>query len=150
MTRREITGSQVLAYGALEAGIRFVTGYPGSPATGVVEALLRLASDQVRIEWATNEKSAFDAAFGVSLAGVRSLLCLKSVGLNVALDSLMVSNLASGDGGFVILVGDDPGGWGSQNEEDSRLLVAAAEVPLLEPTSLDHAGSVMRCAFSLS
>lgn len=150
MTGREMTGSQALAYGALEAGIRFVTGYPGSPATSVVDALVQLASDQVRIEWATNEKSAFDAAFGASLAGVRSLLCLKSVGLNVALDSLMVSNLAAGDGGFVILVGDDPGGWGSQNEEDSRLLAAAAEVPLLEPTSLAHARSVMRHAFSLS
>jgi indolepyruvate ferredoxin oxidoreductase alpha subunit len=116
----------------------------------VVDALLHLAGDQVRIEWAINEKSAFDAAFGASLAGFRALLCLKSVGLNVALDSLMVSNLAAGDGGFVILVGDDPGGWGSQNEEDSRLLVAAAEVPLLEPTSIEDTRPVMQQAFDLS
>jgi len=150
MNPTEITGSQVLAYGALEAAVDYVTGYPGSPATGVVDALLHLAGDQVRIEWAINEKSAFDTAFGASLAGFRALLCLKSVGLNVALDSLMVSNLAAGDGGFVILVGDDPGGWGSQNEEDSRLLVAAAEVPLLEPTSLKDAQPVMKHAFDLS
>lgn len=150
MNQTEITGSQALAYGALEAGVDYVTGYPGSPATGVVDALLHLAGDQVRIEWAINEKSAFDAAFGASLAGFRALLCLKSVGLNVALDSLMVSNLAAGDGGFVILVGDDPGGWGSQNEEDSRPLVAAAEVPLLEPTSLEDALPVMQHAFDLS
>ncbi len=147
---QEMTGSQILALGAIEAGVHFVTGYPGSPSTSVVDALLDLAGDQVRIEWAINEKSAFDAAFGVSLTGVRSLLCLKSVGLNVALDSLMVSNLAAGDGGFVILVGDDPGGWGSQNEEDSRPLVAAAEVPLLEPTSVASAQPVMRHAFDLS
>jgi indolepyruvate ferredoxin oxidoreductase alpha subunit len=149
-TIQDITGSEALAYGALEAGVEFVTGYPGSPSTAVVEALLRLAGDQVRIEWAVNEKSAFDTAFGASLARVRSLLCLKSVGLNVALDSLMVSNLAGGDGSFVILVGDDPGGWGSQNEEDSRLLGAAAEVPLLEPTSAAEARPVMHQAFDLS
>jgi indolepyruvate ferredoxin oxidoreductase alpha subunit len=150
MTSIEITGSQALAYGALEAGVDYVTGYPGSPATGVVDALLELADDQVRVEWAVNEKSAFDAAFGASIAGFRTLLCLKSVGLNVALDSLMVSSLAPGPGGFIILVGDDPGGWGSQNEEDARPLVAAAEVPLLEPTSPEDAQAAMREAFHLS
>ena len=150
MNATELTGSQILARGALEAAVDYVTGYPGSPATGVVDALLEMAGGGVRVEWAVNEKSAFDAAFGASLAGQRALLCLKSVGLNVALDSLMVSNLAAGDGGFVILVGDDPGGWGSQNEEDSRPLVAAAEVPLLEPTSLEDARGVMVEAFRLS
>ena len=150
MMNKEITGSQALAYGAIEAGVDYVTGYPGSPATGVVDAMLELADDHVRVEWAVNEKSAFDSAFGASLAGFRALLCLKSVGLNVALDSLMVSNLAPGPGGFVILVGDDPGGWGSQNEEDARPLVAAAEIPLLEPTSPKDAQAVMREAFGLS
>ena len=147
---KEVSGNQLLAHGAMEAGVQFVTGYPGSPSTSVVDALKELAGDQLDIEWAINEKSAFYTAFGASLAGMRALLCLKSVGLNVALDSLMVSNLAAGDGGFVILVGDDPGGWGSQNEEDSRLLVAAAEIPLFEPSSLTEAGSLMRYAFDLS
>ncbi len=148
--QEELTGSQALAYGALGAAVDYVTGYPGSPATGVVDALLELAGEDVRIEWGTNEKAAFDAAFGASLAGFRSLLCLKSVGLNVALDSLMVSNLAGGNGGFVILVGDDPGGWGSQNEEDSRPLVAAAEVPLLEPACVQDGQQVVQHAFRLS
>jgi len=150
MAEQEMSGSEALAHGALQAGVQFVTGYPGSPATATVDALLRLAPDAVQIEWAINEKSAFDTAFGASLAGVRALVCIKSVGLNVALDSLMVSNLAPGDGGFVLLVGDDPGGWGSQNEEDSRPLAAAAEAPLLEPTRLIEAGLVMQHAFALS
>ncbi len=150
MTNQAITGSEALAYGALEAGVQFATGYPGSPSTATMDALLRLGAQQARVEWAINEKSAFDAAFGASLAGVPSLICLKSVGLNVALDSLMVSNLAGSNGGLVLLVGDDPGGWGSQNEEDSRPLVAAAEVPLLEPTSPAEARNVMVEAFDLS
>ena len=74
MNPTELTGSQLLARGALEAGVDYVTGYPGSPATSVVDALLDLAGDGVRIEWAVNEKSAFDAAFGASLAGLRALL----------------------------------------------------------------------------
>jgi indolepyruvate ferredoxin oxidoreductase alpha subunit len=134
----------------MAAGVRYVTGYPGSPSTATVEALTRLADPTARIEWAINEKSAFDSAFGASLAGARTLLCLKSVGLNVALDSLMVGNLAGGAGGFVILAGDDPGGWGSQNEQDSRLLAAAAEVPLLEPTSAAEASGIMPRAYDLS
>lgn len=150
MTPQKISGSQLLALGAMEAGVQFVTGYPGSPSTAVVEALLTLAGERIGIEWAINEKSAFDAAFGASLAGIRTLVCLKSVGLNVALDSLMVSNLAGGDGGFVLLVGDDPGGWGSQNEQDSRPLAAAAEVPLLEPTCPGDVKPVMLQAFELS
>ncbi len=151
---RELNGNEALAYGALQAGVRFVSGYPGSPVTATVEALLRLrgaaGSDGPRVEWAINEKSALDAALGTSLAGVRALVCLKSVGLNVALDSLMVANLAAGDGGLVILAGDDPGGWGSQNEQDSRLLAAAAEVPLLEPTTVADAGPAMVYAFDLA
>jgi indolepyruvate ferredoxin oxidoreductase, alpha subunit len=151
----QINGSQALAWGAVQAGVTLVTGYPGSPSTEVVEALVALqgqglCGDALQIEWASNEKSAFDAALGLSLAGRRSLVCLKNVGLNVALDSLMVANLAGGPGGLVVLVGDDPGGWGSQNEEDSRPLVAAAEVPLLEPVAIEELEPAMGHAFLLS
>ena len=74
MKTTELTGSQILAHGALEAAVDYVTGYPGSPATGVVDALLDMAGGGVRVEWAVNEKSAFDAAFGASQAGQRALL----------------------------------------------------------------------------
>ncbi len=148
-------GSQALAWGALDAGVSLVTGYPGSPSTAVVEALVDLqrqglAGEALQIDWASNEKSAFDTALGVSLAGRRALVCLKNVGLNVALDSLMVANLAGGPGGLVVLVGDDPGGWGSQNEEDSRPLAAAAEVPLLEPVCVEDLRPAMGYAFALA
>jgi indolepyruvate ferredoxin oxidoreductase, alpha subunit len=150
MSPRTIQGSEALALGALDAGVQFVTGYPGSPSTETFEALLHAAGDLLDVEWATNEKSALDAALAASLAGLRALVCLKSVGLNVALDSLMVANLAPGDGGLVLLTGDDPGGWGSQNEQDSRPLVAAAEIPLLEPTSAAQGREIMAYAFRLS
>ncbi len=146
-----VSGIYALAHGAIQAGVSLVTGYPGAPATGIVNAILRLTSpDEVQVEWTSNEKVAIEMAFGASVAGTRSLLCVKSVGLNIALDPLMAFNLSGCNAGLVLLVGDDPGGWGSQNEQDSRQLALAAEVPLLEPTSVSDAQAAMRQAFQLS
>ena len=146
-----VSGAYALAHGAIEAGVSLVTGYPGSPVTAVVNAVLQLTSpDEVQVEWTSNEKVAIEMAFGASLGGTRSLLCVKSVGLNIALDPLMTFNLSGCNAGFVILVGDDPGSWGSQNEQDSRALGLAAELPMLEPTSVSDAQGAMRQAFQLS
>jgi len=128
-----------------------VTGYPGSPSSGAVEHLLAISvADEVHIQWSANEKVAFETALGASLAGQRALVCLKSVGLNVALDPMMTANLTGVQGGLVILLGDDPGAWASQNEQDSRLLAAFAELPLLEPASPAEGASMMTAAFDLS
>ena len=149
--KEPISGAYALARGAVEVGISLVTGYPGAPATGVVNAILALTSPQeIQVEWTSNEKVAIEMAFGASLGGTRALLCVKGVGLNVALDPLMALNLSGCNAGFVILVGDDPGGWGSQNEQDSRSLALAAELPLLEPTTVFDARRTMRQAFQLS
>jgi len=146
-----ISGAQALARGAIEAGASLVIGYPGAPATAVVNAVLTLTSpDDVQVEWTSNEKVAIEMAFGASVGGERSLLCVKGVGLNIALDPLMALNLSGCNAGLVILVGDDPGGWGSQNEQDSRVLALAAEIPLLEPTTVSDARAAMRQAFRLS
>jgi indolepyruvate ferredoxin oxidoreductase alpha subunit len=146
-----VSGAYALARGAIEAGVSLVTGYPGAPATAVVNEILELTSpDEVQVEWTSNEKVVMEIAFGASLGGMRSLLCVKSVGLNVALDPLMALNLSGCNAGLVILVGDDPGGWGSQNEQDSRTLALAAEIPLLEPTSVSDARAAVRQAFQLS
>ena len=144
-------GEQALAYGAWAAGVRVVTGYPGSPSSGVVEHLLAIsAPDEVHIQWSANEKVALETALGASLAGERALVCMKSVGFNIALDPVMTANLTGVEGGLVILVGDDPGAWVSQNEQDSRYLAAFAELPLLEPASPAEGAAIMRAAFHLS
>lgn len=146
-----VSGAHALAHGAIESGVALVTGYPGAPATAVVNGILQLTSpDQMRVEWTSNEKVGIEMAFGASLGGMRALLCVKGVGLNIALDPLMAFNLSGCNAGLVILVGDDPGGWGSQNEQDSRALALAAEVPLLESTSVSDARVAMRRAFALS
>jgi indolepyruvate ferredoxin oxidoreductase alpha subunit len=146
-----ISGAQALAQGAIDAGVALVTGYPGAPVTAVVDHILRLTTPEaVHVTWNSNEKVAVEMAFGASVGGMRALLCVKSVGLNVALDPLMAFNLSGCNAGLVILVGDDPGGWGSQNEQDSRGIAWLAELPLLEPTTVAEAQTVMREAFRLS
>lgn len=146
-----ITGASAVAQGAIESGVSLVTGYPGAPATYVFNAIMEQSDpEQVRLEWTTNEKSAIEIAYGASLTGIRSLLCIKSVGVNIALDPLMSLILSGCNAGLVILAGDDPGGWGSQNEQDSRLLALAAEIPLLEPTTVADARIAMREAFKIS
>jgi len=148
---KPLSGAQALARGAIEAGISLVAGYPGSPATAVVNAILALTSpDAVQVEWTSNEKVAMEIVYGASVGGQRALLCIKGVGLNIALDPLMALNLAGCNAGLVILVGDDPGGWGSQNEQDSRVLAMAAELPLLEPATVSDARAAMDGAFRLS
>jgi indolepyruvate ferredoxin oxidoreductase alpha subunit len=128
-----------------------VTSYAGAPVTAVVnEILAQTTADEVQVHWTSNEKTAIEIAFGASLGGARALLCVKSVGLNVALDPLMAFNLTGCHAGLVLLVGDDPGGWGSQNEQDSRMLAAAAEIPLIEPTSVLDAWKAITHAFQLS
>jgi indolepyruvate ferredoxin oxidoreductase alpha subunit len=149
--RENISGAVALAQGAIEAGVSFVSGYPGAPATAVFNALLEMTHpDVVRLEWTSNEKTALELAYGASLGGMRSMLCVKGVGLNIALDPLMSMNLAGCNAGLVILVGDDPGGWGSQNEQDSRALALATELPTLEPITVADAQIAMLQAFQLS
>jgi len=147
---RQLSGSQALAQAAVEAGVSVVTSYAGSPITTIVDDILHSTNAQVHVHWASNEKSALEMAYGASLSGQRALLCVKGVGLNIALDPLMALNLTGCNAGFVILVGDDPGAWGSQNEQDSRVLALAAELPLLEPSSVSGAWMAVGQAFSLS
>lgn len=144
-------GEEALAWGALAAGVRVVTGYPGSPVTGVFDALLqRTSPDEVHIDWAPNEKVAMEIGIGASLGGARALVAVKSVGMNVALDPLATMTYTGCHRGLVILVGDDPGSWGSQNEQDSRWLARVAEVPVVEPTSVSQAATIMAQAFAWS
>jgi len=151
LLQRTLNGDEALAYGALSSGITLVTGYPGSPSSGTVETLIDLAETfPLCIEWSSNEKVAVEMGIGASIAGRRALVCTKSVGLNVMLDPLMAFNLTPAHGGLVILVGDDPGAYGSQNDQDSRPLAAFLEMPLMEPAGPAEGYQMMKEAFSIS
>ena len=143
-----MSGNEAIARGAWEAGVAFAAGYPGTPSTEVLERLAEY--EEVDAHWSTNEKVAFDEGVGAALGGVRTLVTMKHVGLNVAADPFMVFPYAGTNAGFVVLVADDPGMYSSQNEQDSRYLAKVAKVPVLEPADAAEARAMMIAAFELS
>ena len=148
MSRTLLSGNEAVARGAWEAGVAVGVGYPGTPSTEVLEALV--GYDDVRCEWAPNEKVAAEVAGGVSLGGRRALVTMKHVGLNVAADALYTQAYTGVTGGLVYLVADDPGMHSSQNEQDTRNHAAAAHVPLLEPSDSQEAREFAIRAFEIS
>ena len=146
-----LSGSESIARAVIDAGARVAASYPGGPITGIVDKLIDLAaSSDLYVEWSNCEKVAFEVALGCSLGGRRSVIAAKHVGINHILDPLMTVNLTGSGGGMVILAGDDPGSYGSQNEQDSRLLGAFAEIPILEPATPQQGYRMTRQAFRLS
>lgn len=143
-----LSGNEAIARGAWEAGVHVAAGYPGTPSTEIIENLARY--EDVDVEWSTNEKVAFDVAYGASLAGARALVAMKHVGVNVASDSLMVTALSGVRGGFVIVTADDPGMHSSQNEQDNRFFAKFAKLPMLEPSDSQEAKDFVKVAFDIS
>lgn len=146
-------GVEAVAYAAFDAGLRAVFGYPGTPSTEGFEragALVREEGGERIARWAPNEKVAYELALGVSYAGYRALVTMKHVGLNVAMDAFVNSAMTGVQGGLVLLVADDPGMHSSQNEQDSRYLADFANVPCLEPATVQEAYDDTQRAYALS
>ncbi len=146
--KKMMLGNEAAARGLYEAGCAVVSSYPGTPSTEITEFAAKF--DEIKCEWAPNEKVATEVAFGASLAGARSACCMKHVGLNVAADPLFTLSYTGVNGGMVICVADDPGMHSSQNEQDSRHYAAAAKVPMLEPADSVEAKEFIKTAFDIS
>jgi indolepyruvate ferredoxin oxidoreductase alpha subunit len=139
-----------LALGALRAGVKVVTGYPGTPSSRCIASLLAMNPPGRHIEWSTNEKVALEIAAGAAWAGQRSMCTMKMSGLNVAYDSLISIAYSGVVGGFVIYVADDPGVNAGMAEQDSRGFAVMADLPMLEPASPVEAYRLIQEAFELS
>lgn len=141
-------GNKALARGLWEAGVKFVSSYPGTPSTEITEEAVKF--DDIYCEWAPNEKVAMESAFGASLAGKRAFCGQKHVGLNVAADPLFTLSYTGVNAGLVIVVADDAGMHSSQNEQDSRHYAIAAKVPMLEPSDSAEALNFAKLAYEIS
>ena len=141
-------GNEAIARGAYEAGVKLSSAYPGTPSTEISEYLAKY--DEVYTEWAPNEKVAAEVAIGASISGVRSLACMKHVGLNVASDPLYTFSYTGVNGGSVFVVADDPGLASSQNEQDTRMIARAAHVPVLEPSDSQEAKDFVKLGYEIS
>lgn len=146
-----LLGDDAIALGAIHAGISGVYAYPGTPSTEITEYIQRSSeATNVYSKWCVNEKTAMEAALGMSFVGKRALVCMKHVGMNVAADAFVNSAVSGINGGVVVLVADDPSMHSSQNEQDTRFFGKFAMVPTLEPSSQQEAYDIMKYAFELS
>ena len=147
-----LLGNQAIARGAIEAGVKVVTGYPGTPSTEIIETLCSVANELgIRVMWNINEKIAFEAALGASFADQRALVTMKAPGLSVAIDAVQTASYCGCNGGLVLVVADDPGPHTTSTEQDSRFAIAHMNLlPMIEPSDPQEAKEIMVKAFEIS
>ena len=153
MEKRLLLGDEAIALGAIHAGLSGVYAYPGTPSTEITEFIQNdpIARQRgIHSRWCTNEKTAMEAALGMSYAGKRALVCMKHVGMNVCADAFINSAITGVQGGLVVLAADDPSMHSSQNEQDSRFYGKFALLPVFEPSNQQEAYDMMAAAFDYS
>src|SRR5574344_2088811 len=151
--KKLLLGDEAIAQGAIDAGLSGVYAYPGTPSTEITEYIQdsQIARERgIHSRWSTNEKTAMEAALGMSYMGKRALVCMKHVGLNVCADPFVNSAITGTNGGIVVLVADDPSMHSSQNEQDSRFYGKFAMIPIFEPSNQQEAYDMMGYAYDLS
>ncbi|MFZ2446506.1 MAG: indolepyruvate ferredoxin oxidoreductase subunit alpha [Syntrophobacteraceae bacterium] len=146
-----LLGNEAIVRGAVEAGVRFVAAYPGTPSSEIIDRFSQLGDEAgIYVEYSVNEKVSMEVACAAAVSGVRSLCAMKHVGLNVAADAFMTLACVGVKAGMVIVVADDPLLHSSQNEQDSRYYAKMAGVPMLEPATPEEAYRMTRIAFEIS
>ncbi len=149
-----LLGNEAIVQGALESGVNFVSTYPGTPASEIGNTFFKLSQNKSYkgyFEFSTNEKVALEAAIGAAFCGLKSLVVMKSFGLNVCSDALMPAMYTGIKKGLVLIVADDPSCWSSaQSEQDSRAFTYLAHIPTLEPSSPQECKDFTKLAFQVS
>ncbi|OPY68504.1 MAG: indolepyruvate ferredoxin oxidoreductase [Syntrophorhabdus sp. PtaU1.Bin002] len=149
MKREIMQGNAAIARGAWEAGVKVAAAYPGTPSS---EILQDIADNypEIYAEWSPNEMVAMQVASGAAIAGARSMVSMKHVGMNVAADAFMTLSYTGIKGGMVIIVADDPNVHSSQNEQDSRNWARFGKAPMLEPADAQECKDFTKIAFDIS
>ena len=153
MEKLLLLGAEAIAQGAIDGGMSGVYAYPGTPSTEITEYVQnsKTAKEKnIHRNWSANEKTAVEAALGMSYAGKRTMACMKHVGLNVAADAFINSAITGVNGGLIVAVADDPSMHSSQNEQDSRFFGKFAMIPILEPSNQQEAYNMTYEGFELS
>lgn len=153
MQKLLLLGDEAIAQGAVDAGMSGMYAYPGTPSTEIMEYIQGSAEagDRgIHREWSSNEKTALEAALGMSYAGKRAMVAMKHVGLNVAADSFINSAVTGVNGGLIVVAADDPSMHSSQNEQDSRFYGRFSFVPVYEPSDQQQAYDMVFDAFDIS
>jgi len=143
--------NEAIARGAIEAGVRVITSYPGSPVNYVLDSLAwpKPIFPSMHIEWSTNEKTAFETMVGATLGNVRALAVFKNTGMNFIADPLLTST-HMGISGAVVVFNDDPNAETTGNTQDSRYIPKYALCPVLEPATMQEVKDWIVTAYDLS
>ena len=153
MQKRLLLGDEVIAQAAIDAGLSGIYAYPGTPSTEIMEYVQASAEARekgIHSVWSANEKTAMEAAIGMSYCGKRAMVCMKHVGMNVAADAFINSAITGANGGLMVVAADDPSMHSSQNEQDSRFYGRFAMLPVLEPSNQQEAYDMVFYGFDLS
>jgi indolepyruvate ferredoxin oxidoreductase alpha subunit len=145
-----LSGNEAIARGAYEAGVTFAAAYPGTPSTEILETIAAKYPGEIYSQWSPNEKTALECGVGASMAGARTLVSMKHVGVNVAADPLFTAVYTGVKGGLVLISADDPALHSSQNEQDNRNFAKFAKLPMLEPADSQEARDYLKAAFDIS
>lgn len=147
--KKFLTGNEAVARGVWEAGVTYASAYPGTPSTEILENVA-LYKEDIKAEWAPNEKVALETSIGASIAGARTMAAMKHVGVNVAADPLFTIAYTGVTGGLVLVSADDPGCHSSQNEQDNRYYAKFSKVACIEPSDSQESKDFMKEAFKIS
>jgi indolepyruvate ferredoxin oxidoreductase alpha subunit len=153
MEKLLLLGDEAIAQGAIDGGLSGIYAYPGTPSTEIMEFVQgSKQAEELNIHrtWSANEKTAMEAALGMSYAGKRSMVCFKHVGLNVAADAFVNASITGVNGGLIVVSADDPSMHSSQNEQDSRFYAKFSLIPILEPSNQQEAYEMAYYGFELS
>lgn len=146
--KKLLTGNEAIARGAYEAGCLIASAYPGTPSTEILENVSQYK--EIHSEWSTNEKVALEVGSGAAIAGARSLVTMKHVGLNVAADPFFTMAYEGVNGGLIVVTADEPGMYSSQNEQDNRLYAPHSKVAMIEPSTSQECKDYVKEAFEVS
>jgi len=150
--KKILLGNEAIVQGALEAGVEFVSAYPGTPSSEIGNIFGDIAKKHgVYFEFSPNEKTALEASIGASYSGLKCLVSMKHFGVNVASDALLPFAYTGTKGPTVVVVADDPSCWSSgQTEQNSRYFAHMGHIPVLEPSDAQEAKDYVKLGFQIS
>jgi len=155
--RKLINGHQAIGIGALAGGVNFVSAYPMSPGTGVLEYLAGKGNEfGIVVEQAEDEIAAIVMTIGAWYTGARALTTTSGGGFSLMVEAVSLSGITETPA--VIHIGQRPGpgtGLPTRTEQaDLNLAVYSGhgEFPriILAPGSLEDGILLGQQAFHLA
>jgi 2-oxoglutarate ferredoxin oxidoreductase subunit alpha len=155
--RMLMTGNEALGLGALAAGCRWMSGYPMTPSTGILDYLASKAAEYgLVVEQAEDEIAAINMAIGASFAGLRALTGTSGGGFALMNEGLALAGMTETP--LVVVLAQRPGpatGLPTRTAQEDLLYAlhaAHGEFPrvILAPGNAEEAFYLMAKAFNLA